>query len=197
MEEETGAKIAIRGRGSTPEGRSRRNVNHEEDDDDLHVLIIGATEEVLDHAEALVSRLLIPIAEGQNDIKRKQLRKLAEITGTLRHTDYAEMQEIRNRKARGTPCGVYCDRCKDSSHPASDCSVQFPRSIAAQSITQEYLDLMRPVGEVVDSIHPSLTNEIDAEYEALLQSVGAQSSSKSLPLLLPSPSSSIHPWDAE
>lgn len=51
MERETNTKIAIRGRGSVKEGRSKKDPSAKSDPSDteeLHVLITGETEDSLD-----------------------------------------------------------------------------------------------------------------------------------------------------
>jgi len=88
MESETGAKIAIRGKGSTKPGKGRRDgKTNPGDEDDLHVLITADTEKSLNLAEEMVNTLLQPVEEGKNDLKREQLRELARIHGTLRDAD--------------------------------------------------------------------------------------------------------------
>lgn len=85
MERESGAKIAIRGKGSIKEGKGRRDgkINPGEDDE-LHVYISADTDESLEMARKMVEQLLTPIDEADNEHKRQQLRELASINGTLR-----------------------------------------------------------------------------------------------------------------
>lgn len=59
MERETGTKIAIRGKGALKEGKL--NKTQYQDDDDLHVLITGETDEQLEKAAVLVRELLVPV----------------------------------------------------------------------------------------------------------------------------------------
>jgi splicing factor 1 len=105
METESGAKIAIRGKGSVKEGKGRSDAAHASNqEEDLHCLIIADTEDKLVKARQLIhnvietvspvpcsvlSLLLTPpkaasIPEGQNELKRNQLRELAALNGTLR-----------------------------------------------------------------------------------------------------------------
>lgn len=87
---ETGAKIAIRGKGSTKPGKGRRDgKTNPGDEDDLHVLITADNERSLLLASEMVNTLLQPVDEGKNDLKREQLRELARIHGTLRDDDKA------------------------------------------------------------------------------------------------------------
>ena len=71
MERESGAKIAIRGKGSVKEGKGRPMDDHE----DLHVMITADTEEAVQKAEAMIRKLLVPMEEGKNEHKRQQLRR--------------------------------------------------------------------------------------------------------------------------
>ncbi|EFJ49823.1 hypothetical protein VOLCADRAFT_59083 [Volvox carteri f. nagariensis] len=84
MEKETNTKIAIRGKGSIKEGRTRRDpMGRPEpgEDDELHVLITGDTDEDVDKAAALIEKLLQPQDETLNEHKRLQLRELAALNG--------------------------------------------------------------------------------------------------------------------
>ena len=88
MEAESGAKIAIRGKGSTKPGKGRRDGKpNPGDEDDLHVLISADNERSLLVASEMIHKLLTPVEEGKNDLKREQLRELARIHGTLRDED--------------------------------------------------------------------------------------------------------------
>ena len=54
MEEESGARIAIRGRGSVKEGRKKEGHVDDGDDEDLHVLITGDTESAVNKAADMI-----------------------------------------------------------------------------------------------------------------------------------------------
>jgi hypothetical protein len=79
MEQETGAKILIRGRGSRKDGKQDPS-----DNDDLHVVVEADDESSLEEACRMVEKLLVPVEDGSNEHKRAQLRELAEINGTLK-----------------------------------------------------------------------------------------------------------------
>lgn len=70
LEEKSGAKILIRGRGSQKDGAP---TGHPDDDDDLHVCIEG-TAEAVEIATKEVERLLFNPDEALR-LKREQLRK--------------------------------------------------------------------------------------------------------------------------
>ena len=84
MQRETNTRIAIRGKGSVKDGVSREPGADYQEDEDLHVLITGDTEEEVDRAAAMVQTLLKPVDDDYNEHKRAQLRELALINGTLR-----------------------------------------------------------------------------------------------------------------
>lgn len=85
MEKATGTKIAIRGKGSLKEGRVRKEFRSDTSEDEpLHVLIAGDSEDAVNKAAEMITKLLVPMDEVSNEHKRNQLRELAELNGTLR-----------------------------------------------------------------------------------------------------------------
>jgi len=164
MESESGAKIAIRGKGSVKEGKGRTdaaiNSNLEED---LHCLVMADSEEKVAAAIAAIEKIIetaASIPEGQNELKRNQLRMLATLNGTLRDDEGQACQncgEIGHRKydcpqMRTFSANVVCHRCGQAGHFAKDCKV----NLAAQGnqgfvgnandLDKEYQDLMAEVG---------------------------------------------------
>lgn len=204
MEQETGAKISLRGKGSVRDGRGRSATKDNNEDDDLHVVISADTEEALDHAEALVRRLLVPVEEGKNDIKRKQLRKLAELNGTLKDNNYGfEREQREGRAGGGNHAGnnIQCRWCGETSHPSSDCTFRSgrggpggpggpagpgahggpggPRAASGPKVvTKEYYDLMSSLGEDVSGMVVQGDEQGNKEegFSAFLASVGVDSS---------------------
>jgi splicing factor 1 len=88
MEKETNSKIAIRGKGSVKPGKGRKDGKpNPGEEEELHVLITAETEDTLNRATEMIHKLLVPVEEGKNDLKREQLRELARIHGTLRDDD--------------------------------------------------------------------------------------------------------------
>ena len=95
MEKESGAKIAIRGKGSMKDGKGRMTGKvNPGDDEPLHVLITADTNESLKKAEEMVRKLLIPIEEGKNEHKRQQLETLARINGWYHILLFYELNDI-------------------------------------------------------------------------------------------------------
>lgn len=116
METESGAKIAIRGKGSVKEGKGRSDAAHTSNqEEDLHCLIMADTEDKVNKAKKLVHNVIetvsilksdlglsanlsqaASIPEGQNDLKRNQLRELAALNGTLRDDENQACQNCMN-----------------------------------------------------------------------------------------------------
>ncbi|KAA8568660.1 hypothetical protein EYC84_007668 [Monilinia fructicola] len=119
METESQAKIAIRGKGSVKEGKGRSDAAHTSNqEEDLHCLIMADTEEKA-----------ASIPEGQNELKRNQLRELAALNGTLRDDENQACQncgEIGHRKydcpqQRNFTANIICRVCGNAGHMARDC----------------------------------------------------------------------------
>lgn len=59
MEAESGAKIAIRGKGSVKEGKGRSDAAHTSNqEEDLHCLIMADTEEKVNKAKKLIHNVI-------------------------------------------------------------------------------------------------------------------------------------------
>lgn len=59
MESESGAKIAIRGKGSVKEGKGRSDAAHTSNqEEDLHCLIMADTEEKVNKAKKLINNII-------------------------------------------------------------------------------------------------------------------------------------------
>ncbi|EFP03188.1 CRE-ASD-2 protein [Caenorhabditis remanei] len=93
LEQETGCKIMVRGRGSMRDKKkeelNRGKPNWEHLSEELHVLI--QCEDTANRAKVKllramdeVKKLLVPAPEGEDELKRKQLMELAIINGTYR-----------------------------------------------------------------------------------------------------------------
>ncbi|XP_071956411.1 KH domain-containing RNA-binding protein QKI-like [Antedon mediterranea] len=93
LERETGCKIMVRGKGSMrdkkKEDQNRGKPNWEHLSEELHVLI--TVEDSQDRAQVRLKRaveeikkLLVPTADGEDELKKRQLAELAIINGTYR-----------------------------------------------------------------------------------------------------------------
>ncbi|EEH08472.1 branchpoint-bridging protein [Histoplasma capsulatum G186AR] len=133
METESGAKIAIRGKGSVKEGKGRSDAAHTSNqEEDLHCLIMADTEEKVNKAKKLIHNVIetaASIPEGQNELKRNQLRELAALNGTLRDDENQACQncgQIGHRKydcpeQRNFTASIICRVCGNAGHMAKDC----------------------------------------------------------------------------
>ncbi|KAL5404298.1 Branchpoint-bridging protein [Paraphaeosphaeria minitans] len=133
MESESGAKIAIRGKGSVKEGKGRSDAAHTSNqEEDLHCLIMADTEDKVNKAKKLIHNVIetaASIPEGQNELKRNQLRELAALNGTLRDDENQACQncgEIGHRKydcpqKQNYTASIICRVCGQAGHMARDC----------------------------------------------------------------------------
>jgi len=65
METESGAKIAIRGKGSVKEGKGKSDAAHASNqDEDLHCLIMADTEEKVNKAKRLVHQVIETVSSS-------------------------------------------------------------------------------------------------------------------------------------
>lgn len=102
------------------------------------------------------------IPEGQNELKRNQLRELAALNGTLRDDENQACQncgEIGHRKydcpqQRNFTANIICRVCGNAGHMARDCPDrargQDPRSFPPR----------RPAGDGIDADYDNLMKEI-------------------------------------
>jgi len=167
MERETGAKIAIRGKGSTKEGKSKRNGG---EDEDLHVLVTADNQDALERACGMVEKLLVPVDEGLNTHKQNQLRELAEINGTLRDKSWNLATE-----RTWDPANVKCGICDESSHPTADCPLR-GKNIAPQQkakIDAEYEAFLAEIGEAEPSSTAvsSGAKDVEKSYEQFMAEI--------------------------
>lgn len=79
LEQQTGCKILIRGKGTQKEGNPPQPDDHEE----KHVLIIGDSEEKLIRAQQLIERVLYADEKTRNKIKEEQIKASQEIRSEL------------------------------------------------------------------------------------------------------------------
>ncbi|CAB4255458.1 similar to Saccharomyces cerevisiae YLR116W MSL5 Component of the commitment complex, which defines the first step in the splicing pathway [Maudiozyma barnettii] len=133
LQESSKCKIAIRGRGSVKEGKHSNDLpkGATNMEDPLHCLIIADSEEKVQEGikacQAIVIRA-VTSPEGQNDLKRGQLRELAELNGTLREDDRpCSICGLKGHMKYDCPNRVsfaqqvLCNNCGQTGHTTRDC----------------------------------------------------------------------------
>ncbi|CAM1502700.1 Fc.00g074760.m01.CDS01 [Cosmosporella sp. VM-42] len=175
MENDSGAKIAIRGKGSVKEGKGRSDAAHASNqEEDLHCLIMADTEEKVNKAKKLIHNVIetaASIPEGQNELKRNQLRELAALNGTLRDDENQACQncgKIGHRKydcpeRQNYTASIICRVCGNAGHMARDCPDR------QKGASWRNNDGARPAGRVGSG------DAVDREMEQLMQELGGGS----------------------
>ncbi|XP_047145048.1 splicing factor 1 isoform X1 [Hydra vulgaris] len=166
LEKETGCKIIIRGKGSVKEGKVGRIPGQlmPGEDEPLHALITGPSEKEVRKGVEVVAAIVkegVECPDAANELRRNQLRELAELNGTLIDeelikckncgaTDHKhwECQEQRNVTAL-----ISCHNCGGYGHVAADCKIKHdvnsgPMQTFAEKakMDTEYMSLMAELG---------------------------------------------------
>ncbi|CAR27763.1 hypothetical protein ZYGR_0N02490 [Zygosaccharomyces rouxii] len=138
LQENSGCKIAIRGRGSVKEGKNAYDLpkGAMNFSDPLHCLVIADSEDKIQQGIKLCEGVVIKAVtspEGQNDLKRGQLRELAELNGILREDNRpCPICGLQGHKRYECPNmetfaqKVICRRCGQPGHVTIDCTAQLP-----------------------------------------------------------------------
>ncbi|OHE91792.1 zinc knuckle [Colletotrichum orchidophilum] len=183
MEGESGAKIAIRGKGSVKEGKGRSDAAHASNqEEDLHCLIMADTEEKVNKAKKLIHNVIetaASIPEGQNELKRNQLRELAALNGTLRDDENQACQncgQIGHRKydcpeRQNYTASIICRVCGNAGHMARDC----PDRQKGASWRNDGAGRAGDAGRIEGG------DAVDREYEQLMQELGGGSAGGAAP----------------
>ncbi len=80
METESGAKIAIRGKGSVKEGKGRSDAAHTSNqEEDLHCLIMADTEEKVNKAKKLIHNIIETVSSALHNFDTSILLMLSRL----------------------------------------------------------------------------------------------------------------------
>ncbi|KAI9295394.1 hypothetical protein K502DRAFT_349058 [Neoconidiobolus thromboides FSU 785] len=161
MELDSGAKISIRGRGSVKEGKRFDANGVPGNDEELHCLITADTSHKIKKAKKLIERIIetsASVPEGQNELKRQQLRELAALNGTLRDDEThacgcCGMKGHKKHECQENPTGhnIICYSCIDSGLNMGDCN---HATTFDNQMNQEMLHLMEDSDPLSPTNHP-------------------------------------------
>ncbi|CAG9857649.1 unnamed protein product [Phyllotreta striolata] len=169
MEKETGAKIIIRGKGSVKEGKVGRKDGQPlpGEDEPLHAYITATNPEYVKKAVEKIKEVIrqgVEVPENQNDLRRMQLRELAQLNGTLRENDGLRCNNCGATDHKSWLCpdkpnitnSIVCSSCGAAGHIARDCRSKRPGQGGPPlpggpgdkaKIDEEYMSLMAELGE--------------------------------------------------
>ncbi|XKL67001.1 hypothetical protein PGB90_010421 [Kerria lacca] len=167
MEHETGAKIIIRGKGSVKEGKVGRKDGQPlpGENEPLHAYVTANNPEYVKKAVDKIKEIIrqgVEVPEGQNDLRRQQLRELALLNGTLRENDGVRCTNCGATDHKSWACpdkpnvtmNVLCTICGGAGHLSKDCKQKRPGQPVPNTVTQdkakideEYMSLMAELGE--------------------------------------------------
>merc|ERR1719433_1054621 len=124
----------------------------------MYVMITGSQEEDVEKAGKLVSELLVPVTTSENELKAREFRQLALISGQMISASRCRIcggaghpvWKCPERSGdRWTPANVQCAICGELSHVTADCKLARPgsrklqQSGNVQSLEAEYDSFMK------------------------------------------------------
>jgi len=172
LEQETGARIIIRGKGSIKEGKLlRRDGPMPGENEPLHAYVTGTDMTVIKKACERIQSILddaLIRPDANNLLRQHQLRELAVLNGTLRPEDILG--------------GTRCSNCGSDQHKTYECPEQ-------QNVTANIIcSACGAAGHIArDCLAPrqgyqaTSNEELDSEYSALMAEIGGTGSSAQKP----------------
>ena len=215
MEKETGAKIIIRGKGSVKEGKVGRKDGQPlpGEDEPLHAFITASNPEYVKKAVDKIKEVItqgIEVPEGHNDLRRMQLRELAQLNGTLRETDCQRCTNCGSTDHKSWLCpdkpnvtnNIVCSACGGAGHIAKDCKSKRPgMSMGSPNgnnnqakIDEEYMSLMAELGEVQPQDNNSNNNSSNNAPSSRPYSIFDNNNQRAAPraIMAPPPQQPMH-----
>ncbi|CAB4037374.1 splicing factor 1-like isoform X2 [Paramuricea clavata] len=125
----------IRGKGSVKDGKGRKDGQLLPGEDEiLHALITGQNHESVKKCVDLIKTIIkqgVDAPEGENSLKKLQLRELAALNGTLRDEEIVRCRNCGSSEHKHWECPeqpnftatLTCTKCGSSGHIAMDCTV--------------------------------------------------------------------------
>ncbi|KAI5966192.1 BBP [Candida pseudojiufengensis] len=139
LQDESGARLQIRGKGSVKEGKSTSAIEDkpgnttESVEDDLHVLITSDSQQKIAKAVKMCNEIIEKLVfspVGQNELKREQLKELAVLNGTLRETKPFDPEAYQKKQQRSLDITkIVCKICGKVGHYARDCKQNIGQNI--------------------------------------------------------------------
>lgn len=165
LQNDSGAKIGIRGKGSVKGGRGM--LDSANLDEELHCVITADSQDKVDLAKKLCLEVIDEVLnapEGQNEHKRNQLKELAIINGTYRESipvcSICHEQGHRKYQCPNSQLAnnFKCNKCGQIGHLEADCKQQNQQqSDVKEDIDDDFDDFMKelagdePEDKVVES----------------------------------------------
>lgn len=192
LQEDSGAKIGIRGKGSVKEGKNLMNITPDLNNlqDQLHCLITADSIEKVELAKKLCQKIMdkaIFSPVGQNDLKRDQLRELAKLNGTFRDSankpciKCGEIGHNKNECKLNKPNFVnslICSKCGNIGHLEKDCKLDNSNSGQNNDkMDEEFENFLNDVNNDNDD-NSNNDNEIKTNHTEEAQNAGIKRTSE-------------------
>ncbi|KAK6025698.1 KH domain protein [Ostertagia ostertagi] len=169
LEEDTGCKIMVRGRGSSRMSGTRRERSN--DTEPLHVLIQCEDYEKKAHqkmrnAVEAINQLLHPPPEGKDELKRKQLIELSIINGTYRPTSATKvaLQAPRPASAAHLPSMMENSTYTEQARACFPNSLKLPSTVKRSGCSSEIEEQYAALAQMLGTLNPVQASNVNCNY---------------------------------